>query len=146
MALFLFQWIFWALVAGKQSTSFFTDWLEKEPSAVLQGEYMIFLKNTLSLENSYHLQRRSQRRWLAEIVHALNLPMAKAKGFRMGLTHTSRGSFRAQQGEYKSQHYDRDRGEFHILYTPIALLTSLLSLLGLFWQNSLSKSWWNLWN
>lgn len=29
----------------------------------------------------------------------LNLPMAKARGFQTGLTHTSRGSFRAQQGE-----------------------------------------------
>ncbi len=58
-----------------------------------------------------HLELIQFRKWvdsLAEILKddsldhlrsQLNLPMAKARGFRTGLTHTSRGSFRAQQGE-----------------------------------------------
>ena len=75
----------------------------------------------------------------------LNLPMAKARGFREPPCGSVRGSFRPRQQVCSQPHSHRGHEPFHTRRTPTALLASPRSQSDQRGSHMPSRSWWNTW-
>src|SRR5437870_7627935 len=76
-------------------------------------------------------------------IRVLNLPTAKAGGFREPPCDGVRGAFRPRQSTCSWPHSHHGHGQLHMLSTSTSLLTSLRSQWDQRGFHMPSRSWWN---